>query len=50
MDAMVGMKVEACDRYFGNAICRNQVAFTLAITYAMDIMLFFLNTFPWWII
>ena len=51
IDVMVGMKVEACnDKYFGNALCRNQVAFTLAIMYVMDLVLFFLDTFLWWII
>ena len=48
---MVGMKINGCnDKYFGNALCRNQAAFTLAIMYIMDLVLFFLDTFLWWII
>jgi 1,3-beta-glucan synthase len=51
IEVMVGMKVEACnDKYFGAALCTNQVAFTLTIMYAMDLVLFFLDTFLWWII
>ena len=51
IDAMVGMKVHSCnDKYFGDALCRNQVAFTLTIMYLMDLVLFFLDTFLWWII
>ncbi|KAJ7846187.1 1,3-beta-glucan synthase component FKS1 [Mycena leptocephala] len=35
---MVGMKIQGCsDKYFGNNLCRNQVAFTLAIMYVMDL-------------
>ncbi|KAJ6511511.1 1,3-beta-glucan synthase [Mycena vitilis] len=49
--AMVGMKIQGCsDRLFGNALCRNQVAFTLAIMYLMDLVLFFLDTFLWYVI
>ncbi|RPD75871.1 1,3-beta-glucan synthase [Lentinus tigrinus ALCF2SS1-7] len=48
---MVGMQVKNCsDKYFGNALCRNQAAFTLAIMYVMDLVLYFLDTFLWWII
>ncbi|KAL4242725.1 1,3-beta-glucan synthase component FKS1, partial [Abortiporus biennis] len=48
---MVGMKIQSCnDRYFGNGLCRNQAAFTLTIMYLMDLVLFFLDTFLWWII
>ena len=51
IEAMVGMKVKACnDKYFGDALCMNQVAFTLTIMYLMDLVLFFLDTFLWWII
>jgi 1,3-beta-glucan synthase len=51
IEAMVGMKVTACnDRYFGDALCTNQVAFTLTIMYIMNLVLFFLDTFLWWII
>jgi len=48
---MVGMKVQGCsDRFFGNALCTNQPAFTLTIMYIMDLVLFFLDTFLWYII
>ncbi|KAJ8469972.1 hypothetical protein ONZ51_g8642 [Trametes cubensis] len=48
---MVGMVIRGCnDKYFGNALCRNQAAFTLTIMYLMDLVLFFLDTFLWWII
>jgi 1,3-beta-glucan synthase len=48
---MVGMQIQNCnDKYFGNALCRNQAAFTLTIMYIMDLVLFFLDTFLWWII
>ncbi|KAJ7598204.1 1,3-beta-glucan synthase component FKS1 [Mycena floridula] len=48
---MVHMKVQGCsDRFFGAGLCRNQVAFTLTIMYVMDLVLFFLDTFLWYII
>ena len=48
---MVGMKIQGCqDRFFGNALCTNQAAFTLTIMYIMDLVLFFLDTFLWYII
>jgi 1,3-beta-glucan synthase len=48
---MVGMKVQGCnDKFFGNALCRNQAAFTLTIMYIMDLVLFFLDTFLWYVI
>nr|QCR99115.1 1,3-beta-D-glucan synthase [Grifola frondosa] len=48
---MVGMKIQGCnDKYFGDNLCRNQAAFTLTIMYLMDLVLFFLDTFLWWII
>ncbi|TFK77596.1 glycosyltransferase family 48 protein, partial [Polyporus arcularius HHB13444] len=48
---MVGVQIRNCsDKYFGNALCRNQAAFTLTIMYLMDLVLFFLDTFFWWII
>ncbi|KAJ7481764.1 1,3-beta-glucan synthase [Mycena latifolia] len=51
IQAMVGMKIQGCrDKYFGNALCRNQVAFTLAIMYVMDLVLYFLDTFLWYVI
>lgn len=51
IQVMVGMKIQGCtDRFFGNALCRNQAAFTLVIMYIMDLILFFLDTFLWYII
>ncbi|KAF6751110.1 1,3-beta-glucan synthase [Ephemerocybe angulata] len=48
---MVGMKIQGCnDRFFGNALCTNHAAFTLTIMYIMDLILFFLDTFLWYII
>ena len=48
---MVSMKVRSCsDKYFGDALCTNQAAFTLTIMYLVDLVLFFLDTFLWWII
>ncbi|THG95112.1 hypothetical protein EW026_g6480 [Hermanssonia centrifuga] len=48
---MVHMKIQVCnDKFFGNALCRNQAAFTLTIMYIMELVLFFLDTFLWWII
>lgn len=51
IQVMVGMQVTDCnDKFFGNALCRNQAAFTLALMYIMDLVLYFLDTFLWWII
>ncbi|GAA5924834.1 1,3-beta-glucan synthase [Sporobolomyces koalae] len=48
---MVGMKVQNCsDTLFGSALCRNQPAFALAIMFCMDLSLFFLDTFLWYVI
>ncbi|BGO97177.1 1,3-beta-glucan synthase component GSC2 [Rhodotorula toruloides] len=48
---MVGMRVTACsDKLFGSALCRYQPAFTLAIMFCMDLCLFFLDTFLWYVI
>lgn len=48
---MVGMKIQGCnDKYFGNNLCRNHAALTLTIMYIMDLVLFFLDTFLWYII
>ncbi|KAF9078383.1 1,3-beta-glucan synthase [Rhodocollybia butyracea] len=40
---MVGMKIQGCND-------NNQAAFTLTIMYLMDLVLFFLDTFLWYII
>jgi 1,3-beta-glucan synthase len=51
IQVMVGMKVQGCnDKFFGDALCRNHAAFTLTIMYIMDLVLFFLDTFLWYII
>lgn len=51
ISAMVHMVIQNCDeRLFGTALCRNQAKFTLAIMYVMDLVLFFLDTFLWYII
>lgn len=48
---MARTKVQGCnDNIFGNALCTNQVPFTLAIMYVMDLVLFFLDTYLWYII
>ncbi|KAJ7792246.1 1,3-beta-glucan synthase [Mycena olivaceomarginata] len=48
---MVGMKIQGCNvKYFGNALCRNHVALTLTIMYVMDLVLYFLDTFLWYVI
>lgn len=48
---MASMSVQNCnDKYFGNALCRNQVKFALAIMYVMDLVLYFLDTYLWYII
>ncbi|KAJ7242038.1 1,3-beta-glucan synthase [Mycena rebaudengoi] len=51
IQVMVPMKIQKCrDKFFGDALCRNQVAFTLVIMYIMDLTLFFLDTFLWYVI
>ncbi len=48
---MARTKVQGCsDRFFGNALCSNQVPFALAIMFIMDLVLFFLDTYLWYII
>jgi 1,3-beta-glucan synthase len=48
---MARTKVQNCnDRFFGNSLCSNQVPFALAIMYVMDLVLFFLDTYLWYII
>jgi 1,3-beta-glucan synthase len=48
---MVGTKVQGCeDRFFGIGLCSNHPAFTLTIMFVMDLLLFFLDTFLWYII
>lgn len=48
---MVGMKVQNCsDKIFGSALCTNQAAFALTVMFIMDLTLFFLDTFLWYVI
>ncbi|WVQ81578.1 1,3-beta-glucan synthase component FKS1 [Cryptococcus sp. DSM 104549] len=48
---MVGMKVQNCsDKYFGSGLCTNQAAFALTVMFIMDLTLFFLDTFLWYVI
>ena len=48
---MARMTVQGCnDRLFGGSLCANHVPFTLAIMYVMDLILFFLDTYLWYII
>jgi 1,3-beta-glucan synthase len=49
--AMAGMKIQNChEKLFGSALCRNQAIFALTIMFFMDLVLFFLDTFLWYII
>lgn len=48
---MVGMEIQGCsDKWFGNVLCSKQAAFALTIMYLMDLVLFFLDTFLWYVI
>lgn len=48
---MARTKVQRCsDKFFGSALCSNQMPFALAIMYVMDLVLFFLDTYLWYIV
>ncbi|KAI0306588.1 1-3-beta-glucan synthase [Multifurca ochricompacta] len=48
---MARTTVQGCnDRLLGSILCSNQINFTLAIMYVMDLVLFFLDTYLWYII
>ncbi|EJD47468.1 1,3-beta-glucan synthase [Auricularia subglabra TFB-10046 SS5] len=48
---LVHTRIDECnDRLFGNALCRNQPVFALVIMYIMDLVLFFLDTFLWYVV
>lgn len=48
---LVTMRVQDChDRYFGTVLCSLQPAFTLAAIMIMDLCLFFLDTFLWYVV
>ncbi|KAH7338288.1 1,3-beta-glucan synthase [Rhizoctonia solani] len=48
---MVGMRVQRCgEKYLGNALCSHQASFTLAIMFFMALVLFFLDTYLWYVI
>jgi 1,3-beta-glucan synthase len=51
IQVMTHMKVQGCtDPLFGTALCSNQAAFTLTLMFIMDLVLFFLDTFLWYVI
>ncbi|KAI0093659.1 glycosyltransferase family 48 protein [Irpex rosettiformis] len=48
---MAKTKVQNCnDKIFGTALCRNQVPFALSVMFIMELVLFFLDTYLWYII
>lgn len=48
---MVGMTIQGCnDKLLGHQLCSNQATFTLAIMFIMDLILFFLDTYLWYVI
>lgn len=48
---MVNMTVQNCeDKYFGHNLCKNQPAFTLAAMFCLDLCLFFLDSYLWYVI
>ncbi|PWN32431.1 putative 1,3-beta-D-glucan synthase subunit [Meira miltonrushii] len=48
---MITMRVQNCnDRYFGSSLCSYQPAFALTAMTIMDLCLFFLDTFLWYVI
>lgn len=51
VSVMARTNIERCnDRIFGDTLCRNHMPFTLAIMYLMDLILYFLDTYLWYII
>lgn len=47
---MSPMRIQNCsDKYFGDKLCRYHTCFTLAIMFVMDLVLFFLDTFLWFV-
>ncbi|KAF8344166.1 1,3-beta-glucan synthase [Cantharellus anzutake] len=48
---MVGMKIQRCsDKILGSLLCANHATFTLALMFVTDLLLFFLDTYLWYII
>ncbi|PWN29726.1 hypothetical protein BDZ90DRAFT_237278 [Jaminaea rosea] len=48
---MITMRVQGCgDKYFGTQLCSYQPAFALTAMMIMDLCLFFLDTFLWYVI
>ncbi|KAG8711024.1 1,3-beta-D-glucan synthase [Ceratobasidium sp. 394] len=48
---MIGMRIQRCgEKYLGTALCANQAAFTLTLMFLMDVVLFFLDTYLWYVI
>lgn len=51
VSVMARTNIERCsDRIFGDALCRNHMPFTLSIMYLMDLILYFLDTYLWYVI
>lgn len=51
ISVMTGMKIQLCsDRLFGSSLCTNHAAFTLTIMFIMDLVLFFLDTYLWYVV
>ena len=45
------MVVQNCsDKLLGSSLCTHQPAFALSIMFLMDLVLFFLDTFLWYVI
>ncbi|EUC54004.1 1,3-beta-glucan synthase [Rhizoctonia solani AG-3 Rhs1AP] len=48
---MSHMKIQGCnDRLFGTRLCSNHAALTLAIMFILDLVLFFLDTYVWYVV
>lgn len=48
---MARNRIRSChDRYFGTNLCKYQPAFTLVTMVVMDVVLFFLDTFLWYVV
>ncbi|PWN18905.1 hypothetical protein BCV69DRAFT_251636 [Microstroma glucosiphilum] len=48
---MLTMRIQGCnDKYFGSALCTYQAQFALTTMFIMDLCLFFLDTFLWYVI
>ena len=50
LDSHLHVQVCGVVKHLGSGLCMNQVMITLAIMHVMDLMLFFLDTFLWYVI